>query len=451
MKTYTESYHYGCAAEAFEALSFTPFALFFDGMRAGDPRSRYSYICVDPIEIITAKDGAVAIDGEPHEGNPFDVLAERLALHNPKAKTDSSFPPFQGGAAGFFGYDLGRDLEKIPATAQDDLEIPDMVVGIYDTVIAYDHALKKCMIISHTGKKRVLQIMEMLNSKFETAPNAAVELLWRADCDEKEYLKKIEKVRDYIAAGDIYQVNISRRFTAALPENFDAYRHYKHLRTINAAPFSAFMNLGDVKISSSSPERFLRVQDNRVETRPIKGTVSDTLPASALLESEKERAENLMIVDLMRSDIGKVCKTGSIKVPQLFGIETYEGLHHLVSSITGELKDGISATALLKACFPGGSVTGAPKIRAMEIIEELEPNRRGPYCGALGYIGFDGAMDTSIAIRTLVYTATEVQLQTGGGITMESDAQKELEETLTKAKKLFESFASLQRPLKKAV
>lgn len=440
MKTYTETCKYGCAAEAFAAVADLPFALFFDGMRAGDPRSRYSYICIDPVDTITAK----------NDGRAFEKLEEAIAKYNPNAKCDSSFPPFQGGAAGYFGYDLGRGLEKLPSTAKDDPNIPDMMVGIYDTVVAYDHALKKCTIISHTGKKRVQRIMGLLEAAPKQTKNPNIELLWRADCNEKDYLNKIERVKDYIAAGDIYQVNISRRFTAPLPENFNAYQHYSQLRTINAAPFSAFMNFGTIKISSSSPERFLHVNEGFVETRPIKGTASDALPASSLLESEKERAENLMIVDLMRNDIGKVSKTGSVKVPQLFGIETYEGLHHLVSAVTGELKDDMSAAGVLKACFPGGSITGAPKIRAMEIIEELEPNRRGPYCGALGYIGFDGTMDTSIAIRTLVFRGNEVQLQTGGGITIESDSSYELEETLTKAKKLFESFVPARSVLKKA-
>lgn len=418
----------------FTALAHEPYALLFDGYADTHPQAQYSYICWSPEEIVTVNSG--------HKGNPFDTMRSALKKYEaPEPHPD--LPPFQGGAAGFFGYDLGRYLECVPAIAQDDLGLPDMAIGIYKNVIAYDHHQKKAWILrgKHTGEGRYPDSKQ----KWIPAHAGMSKLEWSPDCFEAEFIEKIKAVIEYIYAGEIYQANLSRRFEAALPQDFDTFAHYKSLRKINTAPFSAYLNFGDFILSSSSPERFLKCENDKVETRPIKGTLPSSRSKNDLKNSEKDRAENLMIVDLLRNDISKVCALHSVKVPELFKVETFKGLHHLVSTVTGTLREDKNALDLLEACFPGGSITGAPKIRAMEIIEELEPYRRGPYCGAIGMIGFDGFMDTSIAIRTLIFANNKAYLQTGGGIVADSVPEAELQETLDKAQKMFESFENKER------
>ncbi|PZP57235.1 MAG: aminodeoxychorismate synthase component I, partial [Micavibrio aeruginosavorus] len=272
---------------------------------------------------------------------------------------------------------------------------------------------------------------------------------WSRQKTREEYKQDIQTVINYIHAGDVFQVNLAQKFTAELPDYFNPYAHYLHLRKVNPAPFSSFMRIDNIVLSSTSPERFLKVSGTSIETRPIKGTIADSEHPSVLLNSAKDRAENTMIVDLLRNDLSKVCEANSIQVPELCAIESYSGLHHLVSSVTGKLKKDKTSLDALSACFPGGSITGAPKIRAMEIIEELEPTCRGAYCGAIGYIGFDGTMDTNIAIRTLIYKDNQVSLSVGGGIVAASDLEAEYQETLVKARKIFESFEnSVETPSK---
>jgi para-aminobenzoate synthetase component 1 len=271
----------------------------------------------------------------------------------------------------------------------------------------------------------------------------------RSNLAHADYARAFERVQAYIRAGDCYQVNLAQRFAA--PAEGDPWTSYCRLRQLNPAPFSAYLQTPFGQVLSSSPERFLALRDRRVETRPIKGTrprspdpQADAELQRALAESPKDRAENLMIVDLLRNDLGRVCRPGSIEVPTLFAIETYASVHHLVSTVRGALRAGEDAASLLRACFPGGSITGAPKIRAMEIIEELEPHRRGVYCGAIGYLGFDGAMDTNIAIRTLVNSAGQVRFWSGGGLVHDSDLEQEYRETFDKAERLIQL---LERPL----
>jgi para-aminobenzoate synthetase component 1 len=271
---------------------------------------------------------------------------------------------------------------------------------------------------------------------------------WQSNFTRPDYEATIQKTIDYIHAGDIFQANISQRFDAELPQDFDPFAHYLNLREMNAAPFATYFNLGGLILSSASPERFLTVKDGIVETKPIKGTrphirddeALDTLYRNSLENSEKDRAENIMIVDLLRNDLSKSCRPDNLKVTALCALESFASVHHLVSTIQGQLRAGYDALHLLEGCFPGGSITGAPKIRAMEIIDELEPTRRGPYCGSMGYIGFDGAMDSNILIRTLVYQGNAVSFQVGGGIVADSDPAEEYDETLTKAHGLLESF-----------
>lgn len=416
------------AAQCFESIAGQPYALFFDSNDAKHPLSRWSFICWAPIETIEIKNNIITHNGKQiEEKNFFQFLQSRLGAYD--FKNDSNIP-FIGGAAGYFGYDLGRQLEDIPTLATDDMDVPDACIGIYKNVLAFDHITGEVWKIGDCNFPEIKKIHEFV----------ATPIKWDSQKSEKNYCSDIQKIIDYIYAGEIYQANLTRRFEADLPEDFNRFIHYKYLRRINPAPFAGFMNFGSVTLASCSPERFLSMRDNIVETRPIKGTLPSSHPAAELQNSLKDRAENIMIVDLLRNDLSRVCDFHTVTVPELCTIETFEGLHHMVSAVCGVLQKDKNAIDVLRACFPGGSITGAPKIRAMEIIEEIEPTRRGPYCGAMGYIGFDGAMDTNIIIRTLIYTQDKMYLQTGGGIVSDSDPQKELQETLDKAAKIFESF-----------
>lgn len=439
--------------QSFAPLSSLPYSVFLDSARPSHPLSRVSYVCWHPFETIESKDGRVTITNAENQfsyaADPFQVVRERLALWGEDFKTRADLPPFQGGAAGYFGYDLARGIEKLPTRASKTTQ-PDMCIGLYDKVLAFDHASGKTHLIIRAESEEIARahkshLEKMVDGSVPSFTDT-MDLQWRTERDDISYKNDIQRVIDYIYAGDIFQANLSRRFTAETPMDFDAFAHYAHLRKINAAPYGAFMNFGNIKIASCSPERFLEVRGRIVETRPIKGT---NISAQALAESDKDRAENIMIVDLLRNDLSKVCEDHSVEVRDLCKVEEFEGLYHLVSTVRGKLRGNKSAMDALRACFPGGSITGAPKIRAMEIIDELEPNRRGAWCGAIGYAGFDGNMDTAVTIRTLIYEAGQVHLQAGGGITAQSEPQTELDETLTKTQKIFESFSKLS--LKKDV
>lgn len=437
------------AAASFAPLSKDPYSIFLDSAREGHTLNNYSYILWRPYETIESKNGRVTVTNFDHQftysADIFKVVRERMSYWGEDRKIQKELPPFQGGAAGYFGYDLARQLEKLPSYAQKH-EQPDACIGLYDNVLAFDHLLgKSFLMISEENEARAKVKKEYIEDcvlKHQDRTPESVCLKWTSEKDDITYAKDIAKVIEYIHAGDIFQANLSRRFSANIPASFDAYAQYRNLRDINPAPYSAFMNFGNLTLASSSPERFLEVKGRTIETRPIKGTISSSAPVSELRESEKDRAENIMIVDLLRNDLSKICEDHSINVTKLCDIESFEGLHHMVSTVRGILRGDMGAMDALRACFPGGSITGAPKIRAMEIIEELEPHHRGAYCGAMGWIGYDGTMDSAITIRTLVYADGQVHLQTGGGITAESQADKEVQESLTKAKKMFESFAA---------
>jgi para-aminobenzoate synthetase component 1 len=389
-------------------------------------------------------------------------------------------PPFQGGAAGYIGYDWGAALERVPRARCDDLAAPDLLLGLYDWVIAWDHAASRAWIIStgmpERGKAAALRAatrLEWVKQRARAAPDTQGLperlRLFVADGDparparhsapsypvpgvpgvrsnftREGYMDAVARVIEYIRAGDIFQANLSQRLEAPLQGTPLAL--YERLRRRNPAPFAAFLDFGGVVVASSSPERFLRVQpDGRVETRPIKGTrprgvgpEHDAALAAALAESEKDRAENVMIVDLLRNDLSRVCRPGTVRVPELFALEHYATVHHLVSTVVGNLPPEHDAVDVLRAAFPGGSITGAPKVRAMQIIAELEPTARGPYCGAIGYLSTGGALDTSIVIRTYLVPGGggDVYFQVGGGIVADSDPEQEYRETLDKAQGL---------------
>lgn len=443
--------------QAFSAIRSMPYSLFLDSADPAHPGSRYSFVMAFPIETIESKNGKTMVTNWDQRltlpGDPFDIVRNRLSAWIERATPAPGIPPFQGGAAGYFGYDLGRTIETLPETAAANPDIPDMAVGIYDQVYAYDHKTGKGWIVTHAkSDKEAKRKQEFLLAQItRETPDPAyrpARLDWRSSDTEGTYKEKVQSVIDYICAGDIFQANIAQSFHAALPANYDAFGHYVVLREINRAPFASFMNLGTFSVASASPERFLSVDPRgEVVTMPIKGTrphvadpVQDRQYREDLLNSEKDRAENIMIVDLLRNDLSKVCQPDSISAHNLCQLETFASVHHLVSTVRGTLKKDKDALALLRACFPGGSITGAPKIRAMEIIEGIEPARRGPYCGSMAYIGFDGQMDSNILIRTLVFEKGRVSFNAGGGIVADSDPAAEYQETLHKAEAIFRSF-----------
>ncbi|MFQ5785322.1 MAG: aminodeoxychorismate synthase component I [Alphaproteobacteria bacterium] len=454
-ESHVEEIPYADPADAFAALAAEPYSLLFDSALKSERLGRYAYIAALPFETLTAKDGDIEIGDRHFEGDPFAVLKSELARFD--APTLPDLPPFQGGAAGSFGYELCRHIETLPVPA-DDPGFADIALGFYDVIAAFDLMSERAWIVA-TGfpeadparrtkraKRRAGELRERMTAA-ASLPTPMPQLPWRSNFSRAGYEAAVARVIDYIHAGDIFQANLSQRFHARLPAGSDPYAMYRRLGEVNAAPFAAYLNLGAVQVLSSSPERFLRLDGDTVETRPIKGTrprgltpAEDAAFAAALRASEKDRAENVMIVDLLRNDLSKVCRDHSVAVPELCALESYARVHHLVSTVTGRLRTGRDAVDLLRACFPGGSITGAPKVRAMEIIAEIEPTRRGPYCGAIGFIGFDGTMDTNIAIRTLALKDGVAVFQVGGGIVADSEPAAEYEETLTKAEALFACF-----------
>ncbi|WP_419742994.1 aminodeoxychorismate synthase component I [Paraclostridium dentum] len=403
---------------------------------------RYSFISSRPFDCIKLKNS---------KENPLDKLKEKLDRYKVENNTEI---PFIGGAVGYLSYDIGNYIEKLPRTAIDDTDVYDLYFGFYNFVIVVDHLLNKTFIatpgIDEQIESNILKDIEMkiLNAnkkdlEFDKNENID-EVKLSSNFKKSEYINAIEKVRDYIKQGDIYQANLTQRFSGKT--NLSSYQLYKRLRDVSKAPFAAFLNFENYQVLSNSPERFIKCIDNTIEARPIKGTrprgktvEEDNRLQEELRNSEKDKAELLMIVDLERNDLGKVSKIGTVKVPELFVIEPYANVSHLVSTVTGKLKDSLSSTDIIKATFPGGSITGAPKIRAMEIIDELEPTQRNVYTGSVGYIGFNGDMDFNIAIRTLIKKDENIFFQVGGGITWDSNPEEEYQETLDKAKSIMKA------------
>lgn len=444
--------------EVARKLSSLPHLIFFDS--AGGPRqlTRYSYVAADPVSRLTSQGEIVEWNGSREAESPFQVLARELVARRRSAL--SGLPPFQGGAAGLFGYDLCHWLERLPRPRFNEFAVPDMAIGFYDWVVAWDHEQRRSWLIGPmerlsaiesrlrqeyieaTRVERTTSVTPALNYRFSERSNV-FSTFTRAGF-EAAAARAIE----YINAGDCFQVNLSQRLLA--PANEPALALYGRLRRINPAPFAGYFDLGGCQILSASPERFLHVSpDGAVETCPIKGTrprgntlSEDEALRQELAQSAKDRAENVMIVDLLRNDLGRVCAYGSVRAPVVCRLESYATVHHLVSEVHGQLRPGATAVDLLQAAFPGGSVTGAPKIRAMEIIAELEPTARGPYCGCLGWLGWDGAMDTNILIRTFTRGGGWLQFPVGGGIVADSNPAREYQETLDKARGLLRAIDS---------
>jgi para-aminobenzoate synthetase component 1 len=432
------------AAVLFEHVADWDWAVFLDSGRHDPAQSRYDIIAAEPWATLVTRAGMTEIrtrDGvriSPHD--PLLLLRELLA---PCAATQAPLP-FCGGAIGYFGYDLGRRFESLPVIAVDDQRLPEMAIGLYDWALIVDHLERRTWLASMLRDPRTLEDWQVLCRRF-VAPAAErararfhTRSSIRSSLTRSRYDEAFARIKRYILDGDCYQVNLAQRFEAQVQG--DPWTAYQALRIANPAPFSAYLNLPGVRILSASPERFLRLRNRQIETKPIKGTRAraghprlDAERIGELAASQKDRAENLMIVDLLRNDLAKSARTGTVKVPRLFEVESFATVHHLVSTVTAELAPGRDALDLLRGCFPGGSVTGAPKLRAMQIIESLEGFRRGIYCGSIGYIGYDGAMDSNIAIRTMTVADGRACFWAGGGIVADSEAGAEYQETLDKA------------------
>ncbi len=438
----------------FDALAHRPWPMFLDSGRPYSQQGRYDILTADPRSVLITSGIKTEIRDESGVRfsleDPFALLQAELG----PPRSGHEGLPFSGGAVGYFGYDLGRRIERLPSLARDAEHIPDMAVGIYDWALVVDHEARRSQLVAanREGLDRAGALLApALESRGPGRPPVPFRVLDRVESNltHDEYLAAIARIKEYLREGDCYQVNFAQRFSARAEG--DPWQAYRALREMNPAPFGAYLGTPGCRVLCSSPERFLRVVEREVETKPIKGTaprgrdpIEDLMLADALRSSPKDRAENLMIVDLLRNDLGKVCATGSVHVPALFDLERFARVQHLVSTVRGRLAEGRTALDLLRACFPGGSITGAPKLRAMEIIEELEPQRRGVYCGAIGYLGFDGAMDTNIAIRTLVYSEGEARLWAGGGIVADSDSESEYRECHHKAAALLDLLDRLR-------
>lgn len=440
------------SAELYLALQELPWPVLLDSCQPMSEQGRYDIISAYPAVRLTTCNGVTTI--ETPEGvqydqrDPFVILNQYL----PTISSDQSLP-FFGGAIGFFSYDLARTIEPLPQTAHRQIDIPDMMIAIYDWAIVVDHHTQQSQLVqadhyplSEQQLQTILQRCENIAAKPTTPFTLTRD--WQANMSAEQYREKFAKVQQYIKEGDCYQVNLTQCFAAEY--HGDPFSAYRQLRAINPAPYSAFMSWNNHHVLSFSPERFLKISDQQVETKPMKGTrrrgktaEQDHQLAQELLNSEKDRAENLMIVDLLRNDIGRVCQPGSIRVPTLIALESFPAVHHLVSTVKGRLQAPYTSVDCLRACFPGGSITGAPKIRAMQIIEELEPTRRGLYCGSLGYISFDGQMDSNICIRTLVADDKHLYCAAGGALVADSVCEEEYQETFDKVNVLLESIRSL--------
>jgi para-aminobenzoate synthetase component 1 len=400
---------------------------------------RYSFLACEPAQTLVVQDGVAFLDGERQEKPPFNVLQESLDAH-PRA-TVSGLPPFQGGWAGYISYDYGRYLEPKARIEAFPAICPDMVFHRFDTVVAIDHLQERAWIIA--AQARDADVLETRlhhrQSRLDGTPVTGL----AATISRATHESNVEHTVGYILAGDIFQANITQTFAAPVPAGFDAFTLYGNLRHRNPATFACLLDYDGIQVISSSPERLVRFDGRTAEARPIKGTrprdadpMRDQGLMMELQASRKDRAENVMIVDLLRNDLSRVSQPGTVKVPVLCGLESYANVHHLVSVVQGDLKPENTVTDLLAAVFPGGSITGAPKIRAMEIIAELEQAPRGVYCGSIGYLGFNGCCDFNIAIRTVQVAGGTVRVQGGGGITARSQAGAEYEESLTKIARL---------------
>jgi para-aminobenzoate synthetase component 1 len=439
---------------------------------------RYSFIGFDPFLIFKSKKENIEIltvseNGSSPiqlQGDIFTILRQIIDQYKLSVPQGlPSLPSFIGGGVGYFSYEMRNLIEELPAKAVDDINIPDCIVCLYDVILIFDHKQRQAY-ISSSGfpeqdslrHKRALYRIKWVKDRLQLSkvlpPNTAIisnfttrseDASATSNFTKEEYIQAVTKAKAYIASGDIYQVNLAQRFMDNI--SVPPFELYQRLREINPAPFGSYLDFDEVVIAGSSPERFLMVEGSYVETRPIKGTrprgkdrAEDKKLKEELLLSEKDKAELLMIVDLLRNDLGRVCQYGSVVVKDMRRIETYPTVFHTVATICGKLSPENDRFELLKACFPGGSITGAPKIRAMEIIDELEPNKRHIYTGSIGYLSFTGSMDLNIAIRSFLIKNNQIYFHVGGGIVADSSPEDEYLETLHKGKALIEALSLIK-------
>jgi anthranilate synthase component 1 len=448
---------------AFQKIQGAENAFLLESAEQGDKLGRYSFLGANPYLVIACSNGVATIRNgtsvrKRKTTDPLAVIEELMSEYRPAKYPD--FPPFSGGAVGFLGYDAIKYFEDIPRTGEDDLKLPEMVFVITDTILIFDHLKHKIKVVANahvngdadTVYDQALEKIDRLIDQLRSAPpqdpanrdvgdrgkrpKRPAEV--RSNMSKEQFLTAVEKAKEYIAAGDILQTVLSQRFCAEV--DVSPFEMYRALRTINPSPYMYYLKLGDFALVGSSPEPLVKVHDGTVETRPIAGTRprgkdrdEDMELEGELLADEKERAEHIMLVDLGRNDIGRVCGTGSVEVEDLMFIERYSHVMHIVSSVCGRLAPGKNAFDVLRAAFPAGTVSGAPKIRAMEIIDELEPTHRGPYAGIVGYFDYSGNLDCCITIRTIIVTGGCAYVQAGAGIVYDSIPEKEFEETENKA------------------
>ncbi|MGV6481179.1 aminodeoxychorismate synthase component 1 [Pantoea agglomerans] len=442
VETLSLDYTPDALTQRFAPIAHLPWAMLLSSAQANHSDNRFDILTADPRATLVTR-GAMTTLSDPtgtteSTADPLLLVQQQCdALGVTPAASDAL--PFQGGALGLFGYDLGRRFETLPQQAAADLTTPDMAVGIYDWALIADHHQQTLTLVALKSAEERAAWLAQWPAR-EAVPFSLTSR-WRSNLSYADYAARFAAVQAYIQAGDCYQVNLAQRFQASYQG--DEWQAFSILNAANRAPFSAFLRLPESAILSLSPERFLSLNNKQIETRPIKGTrprcddpIADAQQAESLRHAEKDRAENLMIVDLLRNDIGRVAVPGSVTVPQLFVVEPFPAVHHLVSTVRAQLPDTLQATDLLRACFPGGSITGAPKIRAMEIIDELEPQRRNAWCGSIGYLSLCGRMDTSITIRTLIAEGQQLYCAAGGGLVADSDPEAEYQETLDKVSRI---------------
>lgn len=425
--------------ELFTYFAHLPYAILLDSANSHHVNSRYDIIAIAPKIRLEVKNNLTYINGQVTSQDSFAIMQQELN------KLDSSniqpALPFSGGWLGYFGYDFGRVIEQVPEQAINDIHMPQLSLGLYPDALIYDKQRNSWFYVAQPDTDRLALYLTPLNDVPTQQQAFKITRDWLSNMSRDQYGAKFSKIQAYLKSGDCYQINLAQRFEAQYQGS--PWEAYCLLREANKAPFSSFINHPDGAILSISPERFIAITDGHIETKPIKGTlprcldeVTDVQQATRLQKSSKDRAENVMIVDLLRNDLGKVAKPGTVQVPSLFAIESFPAVHHLVSTVTAQLADDKTAVDQLHAAFPGGSITGAPKIRAMEIIEELEPHRRSIYCGSIGYLSACGNMDTSITIRTLVCHKQHIYCWAGGGIVADSHVDLEYQETYDKVNKI---------------
>jgi len=438
----------------FNNLKGYPGSFFLDSSGGNEKLGRFSFLGCEPFLVFKSKRDSITLetpDGttETLKANPFLALADILEKY--KIPPVGGKTPFTCGAVGYFAYDLKDFVEELPDIAADDLNLPDCVLGFYDSVVTYDNLKKKAYVSSLSAKRleefknRIFKKQAVRAASFPPSRPRPL----RSNFSKASYMEAIKRAKGYIKKGDIYQVNLSQRFEADLGA-MEPHLIYSRLRDVSPAPFSSYLGFKDVTILSSSPERFLLKNGNYIETRPVKGTrprgkdeETDRSLEMELMASPKDNAEHIMIVDLERNDLGRICEYGSVRPAESAVVEKYSNVFHLVSTVSGKLRKEIGPVDCLMATFPGGSITGAPKIRSMEIIEELEPVKRSIYTGAIGYISFDGNMDTSIVIRTLLVKGRRAYFSVGGGIVADSVPEEEYDETIDKAKGIMLALGSI--------